>query len=315
MNTNLSISVKNLSKSYGTQLVLHNISFEVPKGTVFALLGPNGAGKTTAVRIMTTLLKADAGEVLINGIDVAKHPDQVQGMIGLTGQNAAVDEKLTGLANLEMMGRLYHLSATEASLRAKDLIEQFELADAAKRPVKTYSGGMRRRLDLAASLIVSPPLLFLDEPTTGLDPHSRNNMWAIIKGLVAQGTTLLLTTQYLEEADQLADTIAVINHGDIIAQGTAKELKQSLGGERLEVTFTKKADVTAVQKLLRDWQPHVKADSLTVVIEITKGFGQLAEVIDRLKSSAVPIAHTALHEPTLDDVFLTLTGHEAEVTE
>jgi ABC-2 type transport system ATP-binding protein len=308
------ISIQGLSKAFGDNQVLTDINIEVPKGSVFALLGPNGAGKTTIVRILTTLLKADAGTVEINGVNVADHPDAIRSMIGLTGQNAAVDEKLTGLANLEMIGRLYHLSATDATQRAKELINQFDLADAANRPAKTYSGGMRRRLDLAASLIASPPILFLDEPTTGLDPTSRNNMWDIIKDLVAGGTTLLLTTQYLDEADQLADDIAVINHGKVIAQGTAKKLKSSLGGDRLELTFATEKELAVAEKALTTYAPHIKTDSLELIIDIKGGFDTLADIIALIKKSGLAVEQTALHQPTLDDVFLTLTGAESAPT-
>jgi ABC-2 type transport system ATP-binding protein len=314
MSSNLAISVKGLNKAYGTNQVLTGIDIEVPHGTIFALLGPNGAGKTTAVRIMTTLLLGDAGEVLINNVNVAENPDAVRSMIGLAGQNASVDEKLTGLANLEMIARLYHLSPADANSRAKDLIEQFELTDAANRPAKTYSGGMRRRLDLAASLIASPDVLFLDEPTTGLDPHSRNAMWEIIKKLVADGTTVLLTTQYLEEADVLADDIAVINHGKVIARGTAAELKRSLGGDRLHLTLGSTEQATKASSLLKSYKPRMSTEAPELTIEIKKGFAQLAEIIALLAKEGVEVNHATLHEPTLDDVFLSLTGHKAEIT-
>lgn len=314
MSTPPAISAKGLYKAYGDHQVLTDINISVPKGSVFALLGPNGAGKTTTVRIMTTLLEADKGTVMIDGINVNEDPDTVRSIIGLTGQNAAVDEKLTGLANLEMIGSLYHLSKKDAKARAAELIEQFELTEAGNRPAKTYSGGMRRRLDLAASLIVSPPVLFLDEPTTGLDPHSRNTMWDILKDLVAKGTTLLLTTQYLEEADQLADEIAVIDQGKVIARGTAAELKRSLGGDRLTLSFKTEADLTKATTLLKSSKPMVVTDSLEMTIEIKKGFEQLAEIVAMLQKEKVGVAHTSLHEPTLDDVFLTLTGHAAEAT-
>ncbi|HSI20689.1 MAG TPA: ATP-binding cassette domain-containing protein [Verrucomicrobiae bacterium] len=307
------ISVEGLTKAFGENKVLTDINFSVERGSVFALLGPNGAGKTTAVRIMTTLLQADSGKVVIDGVTVSENPDAIRSMIGLTGQNAAVDEKLTGLANLQMIGKLYHLSTADANLRAQELIEQFELVDAANRPAKTYSGGMRRRLDLAASLIVSPPILFLDEPTTGLDPHSRNTMWNIIRELVSKGTTLLLTTQYLEEADQLADHIAVIDHGTVIAQGTATELKRSLGGDRLEVAFATPEDLEKAMKALKKYSPLAKPEQCELTVEVKKGFDQLAEVIAALKAEGIKVERTTLHEPTLDDVFLTLTGHKTEI--
>jgi ABC-2 type transport system ATP-binding protein len=303
------ISVKNLTKSYGPKSVLEGISFEVQKGTVFALLGPNGAGKTTAVRIMTTLLKADSGDISVAGFDVANDADEVRSVIGLTGQNASVDDKLTGIANLEMIGNLYHLPSASAKARAKELIEQFDLVEAANRAVKTYSGGMRRRLDLAASLIAKPDILFLDEPTTGLDPRSRNTMWEIIRKLVAEGTTLLLTTQYLEEADQLADEIAVINNGKVIAHGTAAELKRSLGSDRLKLVF---ADANIAEKAattLKKFSPAHTASTLG--IELKDGFGQLRSIVDALDAAKLAPIHTLITEPTLDDVFLTLTGEQA----
>lgn len=309
------IAISGLKKSFGETEVLKNIDITVPKGTVFALLGPNGAGKTTAVRIMTTLLQSDGGTVLIDGVNVAEDPDAIRSMIGLTGQNAAVDEKLTGLANLEMIGRLYHLSPASAKARAKELIGQFDLVDAAHRPAKTYSGGMRRRLDLAASLIAEPPIIFLDEPTTGLDPISRTAMWGIIKDLVKGGTTVLLTTQYLEEADQLADQIAVINHGEVIAHGTAAELKRSLGGDRLELQFPDAATAEKAATLLKSAKPHYNAETHTLSLELKKGFAQLAEVVTLLQKENVTPEHTVLHQPTLDDVFLTLTGKKSETAE
>jgi ABC-2 type transport system ATP-binding protein len=308
------ISIKNLSKSFGDNKVLTDITFSVPKGTVFALLGPNGAGKTTIVRILTTLLKSDNGTVEINGVNVNEDPDAIRSMIGLTGQNAAVDEKLTGLANLEMIGQLYHISKADAKRRAQELIEQFDLVGAANRPAKTYSGGMRRRLDLAASLITSPPILFLDEPTTGLDPLSRSNMWQIIKDLVANGTTLLLTTQYLEEADQLANEIALINHGKVIAQGTAAELKRSLGGDRLGFTFENEDDKKKASDILKKYKPYTNPENNELTIEVKGGFDELAEIIALLKHEKATIAHSSLHQPTLDDVFISLTGAKTEAT-
>ncbi len=305
------LSIAHLNKSFGDNHVLTDITFDVPKGTVFALLGPNGAGKTTIVRILTTLLKADAGTVLVNGVNVAEDPDAIRSMIGLTGQNAAVDEKLTGLANLEMIGKLYHISSADAKRRAKELIEQFDLVEAANRPAKTYSGGMRRRLDLAASLITSPPILFLDEPTTGLDPLSRSNMWQIIKDLVASGTTLLLTTQYLEEADQLADEIAVINHGKVIAQGTAAQLKRSLGGDRFGIVLDESCDAAETMKLLKKYKPYTNPENGELTIEVKGGFKELAEIVTMLEKAKVKIAHASLHQPTLDDVFITLTGEKS----
>lgn len=247
-----SIIAENLVKSYnkGEVKALAGLSLDVSEGTVLALLGPNGAGKTTTVRVLTTLLVPDSGHATVAGIDVIKSPEKVREVIGLSGQYAAVDETLTGWDNLVMFGRLYHLSPKDSRARAVELLEQFSLSDAAKRPIRTYSGGMRRRLDLAASLIVRPKILFLDEPTTGLDPRGRQEMWGVIKSLVKEGTTLLLTTQYLEEADQLADDIAVVDHGTVIARGSADELKRQVGGERLEMIVEAK-DLASVRRLLR----------------------------------------------------------------
>lgn len=300
------IEVSGLTKRFKENEVLTGINLSVPKGTIFALLGPNGAGKTTLVRILTTLLLSDGGTATVNGINVSEDPDGVRSTIGLVGQNAAVDEKLSGIANLQMIGELYHLSAADAKRRAHELIEQFDLVDAAKRPVKTYSGGMRRRLDLAASIIVTPPVLFLDEPTTGLDPRSRTSMWSVIRDIVAGGSTLFLTTQYLEEADQLADQIAVLDHGTIIAQGTASQLKQSLGSSRLVLTYKKEADATKAAELLSD--AKVGADKLSVTVELRKGFSQLADATQQLKTAKLMPEDVQVHEPTLDDVFLSLTG-------
>lgn len=300
------IEVSGLTKRFKENEVLTGINLSVPKGTIFALLGPNGAGKTTLVRILTTLLLSDGGTATVNGINVSEDPDAVRSTIGLVGQNAAVDEKLSGIANLQMIGELYHLSAADAKRRAHELIEQFDLVDAAKRPVKTYSGGMRRRLDLAASIIVTPPVLFLDEPTTGLDPRSRTSMWSVIRDIVAGGSTLFLTTQYLEEADQLADQIAVLDHGTIIAQGTASQLKQSLGSSRLVLTYKKEADAAKAAELLSD--AKVGADKLSVTVELRKGFSQLADATQQLKTAKLMPEDVQVHEPTLDDVFLSLTG-------
>lgn len=314
MNENLAISAKKVQKSYGSNHVLKGIDLEVAKGSIFALLGPNGAGKTTMVRILATLLKFDGGKATVGGFDVETEADKIRGVIGLTGQYAAVDDKLTGTVNLEMIGRLYHLSKKDAKSRAKELIERFELTEAANRPAKTYSGGMRRRLDLAASLIVTPPIVFLDEPTTGLDPHSRITMWKIIRELVEEGTTILLTTQYLEEADQLADKIAVIDHGVVIAEGTAAELKSKIGGERLDLVLASTKDFEAAEKMLgnaiilKNEAEKTISLSLGDVTELTKTLTQLNENKIKLESFAT-------HHPTLDDVFLQLTGHGAEIAE
>jgi ABC-2 type transport system ATP-binding protein len=263
---------------------------------MLALLGPNGAGKTTTVRILSTLLKADKGSVTIEGYDIVKDADKVRTVIGLTGQSAAVDELLTGRENLVMMGRLYRLTADSAKARAAELLEEFDLTKAADRPAKTYSGGMRRRLDLAVSLIASPPVIFLDEPTTGLDPRSRLSMWAIINDLKAKGTTILLTTQYLEEADQLADNIIVIDGGKVIAEGTSSELKAKVGKDRLEITFKDARTLAAAVKQL----------AKTVVLNDTNK--DLRKVLDDLASAKLELSGMAVHKPTLDDVFLSLTG-------
>lgn len=308
------IVVNNLQKSYGDNHVLKGIDLTVEKGTMLALLGPNGAGKTTTVRILSTLLRYDSGEVVIGGFDVASQANKVRSIIGLTGQSASVDEMLTGRENLVMMGRLYRLTADSAKQRADELLHDFDLVDAANRPVKTYSGGMRRRLDLAVSLIAKPPIIFLDEPTTGLDPRSRLAMWEIIKGLLAQGTTILLTTQYLEEADQLADQIAVIDGGRVIARGTAKELKAKIGQDRLEISFKSGADLKAARELLGTDEKDVNEKSLTLGMAIANINTDVRHVMDTLDKK-VEIESMAVHKPTLDDVFLTLTGKQAEAVE
>jgi ABC-2 type transport system ATP-binding protein len=282
------------------------------------VLGPNGAGKTTAVRIFATLLKPDAGRAEVAGFDVVSQAEQLRSQIGLTGQFAAVDESLTGRENLQMFGRLYHLPSAEARRRADDLLERFDLSDAATRTVKTYSGGMRRRLDLAAGLILSPPVLFLDEPTTGLDPRSRQGMWEIIRELVTGGTTLLLTTQYLDEADQLADRIAVIDHGKVIAAGTSTELKAEVGGERLEVVVADSAHVAAAFRVLNahgEGAPQVDTVRRRIVVSVENGVRALAQVVNDLDAAGVDVDDLGLRRPTLDDVFLRLTGHAASESE
>ncbi|MGH3493606.1 MAG: ATP-binding cassette domain-containing protein, partial [Sciscionella sp.] len=286
-----------------------------PEGTVLGLLGPNGAGKTTAVRILTTLLEADGGSAEVAGYDVAKHPGKVRARIGLSGQYAAVDEYLTGYENLDMVGRLYGLGAKRSRVRARELLERFTLDDAGDRPVKTYSGGMRRRLDLAGALVAEPKVLFLDEPTTGLDPRSRADMWEVIVELVAGGATLLLTTQYLEEADRLAHEIMVIDHGLAIAQGTADELKAQVGGERVEVVVGRADELSraeAVLAELADGPVTVQAHTRQITAPVKGGAGVLTEALRRLDAAGVVVLDVALRRPTLDDVFLTLTGHAAE---
>lgn len=307
------IVVKNLTKSFKNVAVLKGVDLNVKTGTIFALLGPNGAGKTTIVRIMSTLLSANSGQVFINGFDTQKEADQVRKVIGLTGQYAAIDEYLTGVENLEMMGRLYRLSTKDAKKRAQELLTQFDLEEAAKRPAKTYSGGMRRRLDLAASLIATPPVLFLDEPTTGLDPRSRLMMWEVIKKLVEGGTTILLTTQYLEEADQLADKIAVLDQGKIIAEGTSDELKQKVGKERLELVIDEKSDFEKAKKALNAEGLSADPKRRTLSVAMENGVSNLRDILTKLETEKIQIESLSLHKPTLDDVFLKLTGHSTTI--
>ena len=309
------ILAEGLRKSYGKTLALDGLDLEVREGTVLGLLGPNGAGKTTAVRILATLLKPDAGRAEVAGLDVVRQADELRALIGLTGQYAAVDEYLTGRENLEMVGRLYHLPKKVARRRADELLERFDLVDAASRLVKTYSGGMRRRLDLSASLVLSPPVLFLDEPTTGLDPRSRLAMWDIIGELVSGGTTLLLTTQYLDEADRLADRIAVVDAGRVIAEGTSSGLKAQVGGERLEVIVEQGDGLHDAARVLERYahgEVRVEAERRYVVATVAGGAGLLAAVVRDLDAAGVLVDELGLHRPTLDDVFLTLTGHAAE---
>lgn len=307
------IIVKNLKKAYGDNSVLKGVDLTVKRGTMLALLGPNGAGKTTTVRILSTLLKYDSGTVMVDGFDVAKNQNEVRGVIGLTGQSAAVDELLTGRENLVMMGQLYRLTRKSAKLRAEELLEQFDLVKASDRPLKTYSGGMRRRLDLAVSLIATPPIIFLDEPTTGLDPRSRLAMWDIIHKLKDEGATILLTTQYLEEADQLADSIVVIDGGKVIARGTAKELKSKIGNDRLELTFaTNKAFEGAVKKLGSKVVDQDE-EELTVSVMLKNTDTDVRSALDKLHEVGVKIQSMAVTKPSLDDVFMSLTGKKTAV--
>lgn len=316
----LAVRAEGLKKRFGETEALAGVDLEVPTGSVLGLLGPNGAGKTTTVRILTTLLKPDAGYAEVAGIDVLKDPERVRASIGLTGQYAAVDEILTGKENLVMFGQLYRLPKKAAIARADELLERFKLTDAANRSLKTYSGGMRRRLDLAASLIVAPPVLFLDEPTTGLDPRSRNDMWEVIRDLVDEGTTVLLTTQYLEEADQLANRIVVVDRGQIIAQGAAHELKNQLGGERLTIGLGQAGDLVRAGRVLlsivdgdhSDSDLHVDTQARQVTVPFPAGSTRLAEAIRKLDDAGLEITDVTLRRPTLDDVFLHLTGHTAE---
>jgi ABC-2 type transport system ATP-binding protein len=312
------IKATGLTKRYGDLKALDGLDLAVPEGTVLSLLGPNGAGKTTAVRILSTLLPFDSGTAEVAGIDVNKNPQDVRKHIGLSGQSAAVDEYLTGFENLDMVGRLYQMSRSDAKERARELLTSFSLDDAADRPVKTYSGGMRRRLDLAAALVARPPVLFLDEPTTGLDPRSRLEMWDVIRDLVSRGATLLLTTQYLEEADKLADNIVVIDHGRSIAEGTADQLKSQVGGERLELVVSMDDEVTTAQSILKSIATgEVVVDTHTrrLTAPISGGSSVLVNALRDLDSQNVTVLDVGVRRPTLDDVFLTLTGHSTEEEE
>jgi ABC-2 type transport system ATP-binding protein len=312
-----SVIAENLVKTYdkGKVRALDGLNLDVEEGTVLSVLGPNGAGKTTCVRILTTLLRPDSGNAQVAGIDVIKNPENVREVIGLSGQYAAVDEILTGYDNLVMFGELYHLGKKQSVVRANELLERFSLTEAAKRPIKTYSGGMRRRLDLAASLIVKPKVLFLDEPTTGLDPRGRQEMWGVIQELVKGGVTLLLTTQYLEEADQLADDIAVIDTGKVIARGTSDALKKQVGGERLEVVVEQQ-HVTKTLEIVSAVSGHkaVLDEGLRqITAPVSTGSVALFEVLKSLDAAGIHALDVGLKRPSLDDVFLALTGHAAEI--
>jgi ABC-2 type transport system ATP-binding protein len=308
--------VEGLVKSFGDVRALRGVDLSVPRGTVLGLLGPNGAGKTTAVRILTTLLVPDAGTAIVDGYDVVRQAAAVRRVIGLAGQSAAIQEELTGRENLDLIGRLHHLAKPAARARAAELLRQFRLEDAADRAAKTYSGGMQRRLDLAASLVARPKVLFLDEPTTGLDPRSRLGMWEIIRSLAAEGTTILLTTQYLDEADELASEIVVIDHGQVIAAGTAEELKSRIGGDVLEFTVPDRSRLPDGVKAVADigeGEPHV--DTATGLVSVGvggAGADALVFAVRSLDAAGVPIRGMALRRPSLDDVFLALTGHAAE---
>ena len=311
-----SVIAEDLVKTYrkGSVKALDGLSLDVTEGTVLSVLGPNGAGKTTTVRILATLLSPDSGRATVAGIDVIKNPEKVREVIGLSGQYAAVDETLTGWDNLVMFGQLYHLGKTKSVARANELLEKFSLTDSARRPIKTYSGGMRRRLDLAASLIVRPKVLFLDEPTTGLDPRGRQEMWGVIEELVKDGVTLLLTTQYLEEADQLADEIVVIDYGKVIARGTSDALKKQVGGERLEVIVEQAQISAAVEILQRVSGATASIDEglRKITAPVSSGSTALVEVLRAMDTSDIHPLDIALKRPSLDDVFMSLTGHAAE---
>lgn len=309
------IVAEGLVKRYGGLCALDGLDLTVPEGTVTALLGPNGAGKTTTVRVLTTLLVPDEGHATVAGVDVLRNPRALRARIGASGQYAAVDEYLTGFENLEMVGRLYHMGIRRSKERAHELLDRFRLSDAADRPVKGYSGGMRRRLDLAGALVANPPVLFLDEPTTGLDPRARLDLWDVIEELVAGGTTLLLTTQYMEEADRLADAIAVIDHGRVIARGTADELKTMVGGDRIELTVGHADDLAVAQQALAplaDGEIRLEPALRRIIVPVSDGSQALVSAVGRLAEYRVEIHDVGLRRPSLDDVFLTLTGHEAE---
>ncbi|WP_030687336.1 daunorubicin resistance protein DrrA family ABC transporter ATP-binding protein [Streptomyces globisporus] len=314
------IYAEGLVKTFGDVRALDGVDLDVPEGTVLGLLGPNGAGKTTAVRVLTTLIKPDSGRAVVAGIDVLRHPNEVRRSIGLSGQFAAVDEYLTGRENLRMVGQLYQMKARAAKARAGELLERFHLADAADRQAKTYSGGMRRRLDLAAALVVSPPVMFMDEPTTGLDPRNRQELWDVIKELVAGGTTLLLTTQYLEEADHLAHDICVVDHGRVIARGTSDQLKAQTGGERVEVVVHEPEMIDDARDVLARYgvaglgrgEVSVEEHTRKLTVPVAGGAKLLAEVIRDLDGVGAEIDDIGLRRPTLDDVFISLTGHAAD---
>jgi ABC-2 type transport system ATP-binding protein len=309
------IEAVGLHKSFGNTHALAGLDLDAAEGTILCMLGPNGAGKTTAVRVLTTLTRPDAGHATVAGIDVLRHPAKVRAQIGVAGQYAALDELLTGRENLQMVGRLYRLEGAAARRRAAELIEHFELSDAADRTVKTYSGGMRRRLDLGAALMAQPPVIFLDEPTTGLDPKGRLSMWDLIADLARGGTTVLMTTQYLEEADRLADDIVVVDHGRVMARGTALQLKQQVGGERLEITISGGPWLDAARRVLEalgEGPARVDEEARHVSVAVTSHDGVLTRAIRELDAAGVHVDDIGFRRPTLDEVFLSLTGHPAE---
>jgi ABC-2 type transport system ATP-binding protein len=310
--TNLAIAANGLRKSYGDKIVLDGIDLAVPEGTIFSLLGPNGAGKTTTVQILSTLIGADGGTVQVAGHDLARRPDDVRGAIGVTGQYSAVDKLLTGEENLLLMADLKHLSRRDGKRKAAELLERFDLVDAARKTAGTYSGGMQRRLDLAMTLVGDPRLIFLDEPTTGLDPRSRRSMWQIVRELVASGVTIFLTTQYLEEADELADHIALLDHGRLIAEGTAEELKRRIPGGHIELTFADTKLLDAARHLLGSGVADPEA--LTLQVPSDGSVRAIRELLTLLDEHSIDITAMSVHTPDLDDVFLTLTGQQQETT-
>jgi ABC-2 type transport system ATP-binding protein len=311
------ISAQGLTKRFGDKLALDKVDLEAEAGTVLGLLGPNGAGKTTTVRVLTTLLRPDAGRAFVAGVDVLRSPAKVRSLIGVSGQYAAIDDYLTGRENLEMVGELYQLRSRDAKRRARELLAWFELGDAANRPAKTYSGGMRRRLDLAAALVVRPPVIFLDEPTTGLDPHSRLMLWNVIAALAEDGTTVLLTTQYLEEADRLCHNIVVVDRGQVIASGTSSELKSQVGGQRIEVIVQERASIDIAARLLSSVAgsaAEVELATRKVSVAAGRGVLTVAELAQQLDQCHIEVDAMFLRLPTLDDVFLHLTGHASQAT-
>lgn len=307
------VIVKNLKKSFGKNQVLKNISFSVEQGTILAVLGPNGAGKTTTINILSTLLKADSGKAMVNGYDVEKSDAKVRESIGLTGQFAAVDEYLTGRENIKLIGQLYHLPSMGLDDKVSSLLERFDLVDAADRPARTYSGGMKRRLDLAMSLVASPTVIFLDEPTTGLDPRSRLALWQMIRDLAKTGTTILLTTQYMEEAEFLADNVIVIDHGKVIAEGTTRQLKALVGAEQVEIILSKSSQRKKALELLKDSKAQEDNEE-GINVPAPKGSKSLQDALQTLEKNKIQIDTISLRRPTLDDVFLSLTGHSATDT-